>query len=76
MMKILLSVLFTCGTVFLYAQTNVFLIGRTLGEKIIANGDTMRVFGFAPNLSSHPPIPAPLIEANQGDSVHIDFWNV
>ena len=61
---------------FAEAQTNVFLIGRTLGEKVIANGDTLRVYGFAPSLSAHPPIPAPLIEANQGDSVHIDFWNV
>ena len=76
MMKTLLTALFICCSLFLNAQTNVFLIGRTLGEKIIANGDTMRVFGFASNLSSHPPIPAPLIEANQGDSVHIDFWNV
>lgn len=76
MMKRLLTALFICCSLFLNAQTNVFLIGRTLGEKIIANGDTMRVFGFASNLSSHPPIPAPLIEANQGDSVHIDFWNV
>lgn len=75
-MKTLLTALFICCSLFLNAQTNVFLIGRTLGEKIIANGDTMRVFGFASNLSSHPPIPAPLIEANQGDSVHIDFWNV
>jgi FtsP/CotA-like multicopper oxidase with cupredoxin domain len=74
--KILVAILFVLGLVFTHAQTNVFLIGRTLGEKIIANGDTMRVFGFAPNLSAHPPIPAPLIEANQGDSVHIDFWNV
>ena len=61
---------------FAEAQTNVFLIGRTIGEKVIANGDTLRVYGFAPSLSAHPPIPAPLIEANQGDSVHIDFWNV
>ena len=59
-----------------HSQTNVFLIGRTLGEKVIANGDTLRVFGFAPDLGTHPPIPGPLIEANQGDSVHIDFWNV
>jgi FtsP/CotA-like multicopper oxidase with cupredoxin domain len=66
--------LFSVGTYC--AQTNVFLIGRTLGDKIIANGDTLRVFGFAPNLGAHPPIPGPLIEANQGDSVHIDFWNV
>ncbi len=58
------------------AQTNVFLIGRTTGEKILPGGDTMRVFGFASNLGSHPPIPGPLIEANQGDSVIIDFWNV
>ncbi|MDG1842183.1 MAG: multicopper oxidase domain-containing protein [Crocinitomicaceae bacterium] len=59
-----------------FSQTNIFLIGRTLGEKVIATGDTLRVFGFAPNLGAHPPIPGPLIEANQGDSVHIDFWNV
>lgn len=58
------------------SQTDVFLIGRTLGEKVIPNGDTLRIFGFAPNLGTHPPIPGPLIEANQGDSVHIDFWNV
>jgi len=72
----LIAILFFVVFVGAEAQTNVFLIGRTLGEKIIANGDTLRVYGFAPNLSTHPPIPAPLIEANQGDSVHIDFWNV
>ena len=75
-MRGLIAILFFVVFVGAEAQTNVFLIGRTLGEKIIANGDTLRVYGFAPNLSTHPPIPAPLIEANQGDSVHIDFWNV
>jgi len=72
----LIAILFLIAFVGADSQTNVFLIGRTLGEKVIANGDTLRVYGFAPSLSDHPPIPAPLIEANQGDSVHIDFWNV
>ena len=75
-MKSLFLILFIFFGHLSYSQTNVFLIGRTLGEKVISNGDTLRVFGFAPNLGSHPPIPGPLIEANQGDSVHIDFWNV
>lgn len=76
MSRIVFTIALMCLAGFAGAQTNVFLIGRTLGEKIIANGDTLRVFGFAPNLGTHPPIPGPLIEANQGDSVHIDFWNV
>jgi len=75
-MRILVITILFFTMAIAHGQTSVFLIGRTLGDKILPSGDTMRVFGFAPNLGSHPPIPGPLIEANQGDSVIIDFWNV
>ncbi len=52
------------------------LIARNTGEKIIASDDTIRVFGFAQSLGEHPSIPGPTLEMNEGDSVHIDLWNV
>lgn len=52
------------------------LIARNTGIKVLANQDTIRVFGFAENLSQQPGVPGPTIIANEGDSVHIDLWNV
>lgn len=59
-----------------YSQTNFFLIARTTGEKIVDTGDTLRVFGYASSFSTQPPIPAPLLEIIEGDSVFIDFLNM
>jgi FtsP/CotA-like multicopper oxidase with cupredoxin domain len=61
---------------FAQEDRNVFLIARNTGKKGLDNQDTIRVFGFAENLSQHPSIPGPTIYANEGDSVHIDVWNV
>lgn len=52
------------------------LIARNTGIKILANQDTIRVFGFAESLNQQPGVPGPTIIANEGDSVHIDLWNV
>ena len=61
-----------------YAQndTTIYLIARNTGEKVLANNDTIRVFGFAESLGEHPTIPGPTIIVNEGDSVHTDLWNV
>ena len=74
---LLLSVILLASICSL-AQTdrNVFLIARTLGEKVVSNGDTIRVFGFAEDLGEQPNVPGPTIFAYEGDSVHIDLWNV
>ena len=55
---------------------DVFLIARNTGAKVLANNDTIRVFGFAESLAAEPGVPGPTIIANEGDSVHIDVWNV
>ena len=57
-------------------DVNVMIIGRTTGVKGLPNLDTIRVFGFAEGLMDWPELPGPTITANEGDSVHIDFWNV
>ncbi|MFT5600940.1 MAG: hypothetical protein ACI9N1_001177 [Flavobacteriales bacterium] len=57
-------------------HVNVSLIARNTGEKILSTNDTIRVFGFATSLGSQPGVPGPTIIANEGDSVHIDVWNV
>lgn len=68
---------FTC-TSMVQAQgdVDVFLIARNTGEKVLANDDTIRVFGFAETLSVQPNVPGPTMLMNEGDSVHIDLWNV
>jgi FtsP/CotA-like multicopper oxidase with cupredoxin domain len=76
MMKQYILIAFLALSNWTYAQVDVFLIARNTGEKVLANKDTIRVFGFAEDLSSHPSIPGPTIYANEGDSVHIDVWNV
>lgn len=62
----------------LSAQIDVdrLLIARNTGVKELANGDTIRVFGFAEGLMDQPGVPGPTIFANEGDSVRIDLWNV
>jgi FtsP/CotA-like multicopper oxidase with cupredoxin domain len=73
---------FIIGIIYFSSQCNAqndvnfFMIARNTGEKVLANSDTIRVFGFAQSLSSQPNVPGPTITVNQGDSVHIDVWNV
>jgi plastocyanin len=55
---------------------NVFMIARNTGKKELANLDTIRVFGFATSLGAQPNVPGPTITVKEGDSVHIDLWNV
>lgn len=57
-------------------DVNLLLIARNTGEKVLANDDTIRVFGFAESLGAQPGVPGPTIIVNEGDSVHIDLWNV
>jgi hypothetical protein len=55
---------------------NKLIIGRNTGAKLLADGTTTRVFGFAETLSGAIDVPGPTIYMNEGDSVNIDFWNV
>lgn len=81
-MKRTTTFLFTVSFIFLvtsgYSQNdvNVLLIARSIGEKVLSNMDTIRVFGFASSLSQQPGVPGPTIFANEGDSIHVDLWNV
>lgn len=76
--KIIFIVLICIPFFYVRAQQDldVLLIARNTGSKVLANNDTIRVFGFAENLGSQPGVPGPTIVANEGDSVHIDVWNV
>lgn len=64
------------GNVFAQQNTDWFLISRNTGSKVLANNDTIRVFGFAQSLGAQPGVPGPTLIANEGDSVHVDLWNV
>ena len=76
-MKVLVFILF-CFPAIALAQpdTTVQLIARNTGEKIMANGDTVRVMGFATSLTAQPNVPGPRLEFYEGDSVYLDLWNV
>ncbi|MBL4625072.1 MAG: multicopper oxidase domain-containing protein [Flavobacteriales bacterium] len=78
MRRIITTLLGLMWMTLIFAQNDVdvFLIARNTGEKVLSNNDTIRVFGFADNLGSQPGVPGPTIIANEGDSVHIDVWNV
>jgi plastocyanin len=73
---LILLVIFASNFCFAQNTVNALLIARNTGEKVLANQDTIRVFGFATSLSVQPTVPGPTITANEGDSVHIDVWNV
>lgn len=52
------------------------LIMRTTGTIDLWDGKKTTVYGFASKLSQNPPVPGPLIEANEGDSVIVDVRNL
>lgn len=55
---------------------NLLLIGRNSGTHLLDDGYTTRIFGFATTLIDPIRIPGPTLEANSGDSVKLDFWNM
>ncbi|MBT3647293.1 MAG: multicopper oxidase domain-containing protein [Flavobacteriales bacterium] len=59
-----------------YSQQVRQIIGRNVGWKTLSDGNNVRVFGFADNLSQYPDVPGPTLEFTEGDSVIIDFWNI
>lgn len=59
----------------LQAQTVVEVTGRTYTLKPMADGTSLRVFGFADDPLLESPVPGYTIEVNEGDSVIIDFLN-
>jgi len=72
---LLLGFLVSCCS-SLVAQTEISLIGRNTGKKVLFDGNEIRVMGFARKLNENPGVPGPTLEVVEGDSVEIDFWNV
>lgn len=58
------------------SDVDVFLIARNTGSKVLSDGNEIRTFGYAQLINEIPPVPGPTIVVNEGDSVHIDMWNV
>ncbi len=78
MRKLILTII-TFSTLFCgYTQDDLdfLLIARNTGKKILASNDTILTMGFALSLNDNPNVPGPTLEFNEGDSVHIDLWNV
>jgi len=78
MKKVIIIYILLTGTFVVKAQVkkNFTLIMRTTGYIVLYDGDTARTFGFATKLSQNPPIPGPLIEVNEGDSVFVLAKNI
>nr|WP_233173167.1 multicopper oxidase domain-containing protein [Flavobacterium sp. ASV13] len=74
--KILFVVSFLFVTSFLFSQNERLIIGRTTGKLALSNKTTIRTFGFASSLSGQITLPGYAIEAQEGDEVNIDFWNI
>ncbi len=52
------------------------LIARNFGEYPMWNGSQVRVMGFTENLAAWVELPNPTLFFNEGDSVHLDLWNM
>ena len=74
--RLLLEILFLVITLTSTAQSEWLIIGRTTGELSFNGKDTIRCFGFSNSLSGQITLPGAMIEAAEGDSVLIDFWNI
>ncbi|WP_166925722.1 multicopper oxidase domain-containing protein [Flavobacterium poyangense] len=63
-------------SVFLFAQNERLIIGRTTGKLTITKNVTIRTFGFTDSLSGQVTFPGSEINVREGDSVKIDFWSI
>ncbi|MDR3680112.1 MAG: multicopper oxidase domain-containing protein [Flavipsychrobacter sp.] len=52
------------------------IVGRNSSSLTLSDGSQVRTFGFAAKLNELPGLPGTTIEAREGDSLEIDFWNV
>lgn len=69
----LFGLILLCGSI--HGQEELLVIGRTTGEITIDN-KRLNVFGFTNTLSGQVTLPGVKLEANVGDSMVIDFWNI
>lgn len=77
-MRFRIAIIATVLTLQINAQIDqsILVVGRNVGTHTFHDGETTRIMGFTPNLSSDTKIPAPTLIVNSGDSVKIDFWNM
>jgi hypothetical protein len=74
--KIILVFTFLLGTTFLFSQNERLIIGRTTGKLAVKKNLEIRTFGFTNSLSGQVTLPGYCVNVKEGDSVHIDFWNI
>ena len=74
--RLFLEIVFLAITLISSAQDEWLIIGRTTGQLSFDGKDTIRCFGFSNSLSGQITLPGVIIEANEGDSIEIDFWNI
>ncbi|MFW0738695.1 multicopper oxidase domain-containing protein [Flavobacterium sp. T12S277] len=67
---------FLLSSTFLFSQNERLIIGRTTGKLAIGNNQEIRTFGFTNSLSGQVTLPGLSIEAVEGETVSIDFWNI
>jgi FtsP/CotA-like multicopper oxidase with cupredoxin domain len=60
----------------LFSQSEKLIIGRTTGKLAVKKNLEIRTFGFTGSLSGQVTLPGSCIEAAEGDSLSIDFWNI
>lgn len=75
---LLLSLLLLISTISLFGQQKreYTLIMRNSGSYTLWDGRTVLTYGFAEKLNQQPPIPGPVIYADEGDTVVITARNV
>lgn len=60
----------------MFSQNEHLVIGRTTGKLLLKNNVSIRTFGFTNSLSGQVTLPGSRIEAEEGETVNIDFWNI
>lgn len=75
-MRIAITILAVLLSSWAFGQETVFMIESEMnGTHELENGDFVPMWGFSFQGPSAMVIPAPLLEVNLGDSVHIEFTN-
>ena len=61
--------------VFSQAHKDFFMIMRNTGEYTLWDQTKIKTYGFAETIVTHPLIPGPTIEVNEGDTVSVGAMN-
>ncbi len=78
MKLVLTGILFFCLAATSTAQEVLIkqLISRNTGTKVLADGSSIRVAGFAEALGAQPDAPGPTLYFTEGDSINLELFNL